>query len=77
LSNGAWQASATPCRWRGYEYISGTAVIRASRNPHRFPWILEYGVSILKNTDGVSIHIIASLLTIWTRESFLLGLSNQ
>ena len=35
------------------------------------PWILEYGVSVLKNTDGVSIHIIALTLTIWTPKSLL------
>lgn len=32
------------------------------------PWILEYTVSVLKNTDGVLIHIIALTLTIWTQK---------
>lgn len=61
---------------RGHECIAGTAAIRAHRNPHRFPWILEYGVSILKNTDGVSMHTIASPLTVWSQVS-LLGFPNQ
>lgn len=35
------------------------------------PWILEYSVSVLRNTDGVSIHIIALPLTIWTQKRLL------
>ena len=30
------------------------------------PWMLESGVSVLKNTDGVTVHIIALTLTICT-----------
>lgn len=36
-----------------------------------FPWILEYGISVLKNTDGVSVHIIALTLTIWAQKRLL------
>lgn len=42
------------------------------------PWILEYGVSVLKNTDGVSIYIIDLTLTIWTQKRLcLLGFPNR
>lgn len=30
------------------------------------PWTLGSGVSVLRNTDGVTIHLIALTLTIWT-----------
>lgn len=33
------------------------------------PWILEYGVRVLKNTDGASTYLIALPLTIWTQKS--------
>lgn len=42
------------CRWRGCEYVSGTAAIRQAEIHTGFPWILEYGVIVLKNTDGVA-----------------------
>lgn len=28
------------------------------------PWLLEYGIRVLRNADGVSEHIIALILTI-------------
>lgn len=37
LSGGAWQASGTSCRWRGCACVPGSAAIRMSRNPYRFP----------------------------------------
>lgn len=36
-----------------------------------FPWLLEYGISVLRNADGVSVHIIALTLTIWTQKRLL------
>lgn len=36
LSNDVWQPSGMWCRWKGYEYVSGTK-IRTTEIPHRFP----------------------------------------
>lgn len=36
-----------------------------------FPWLLEYGINVLGNADGVSVHIIALTLTIWTQKRLL------
>lgn len=35
------------------------------------PWTLGSGVSVLRNTDGVTIHLIALTLTIWTLKRLL------
>lgn len=34
-------------------------------------WILESGISVLKNTNGIAIHIIALTVTIWTQKRLL------
>lgn len=45
--------------------------LEQAKNPHRFPLDIGLCVSVLKNADGVSIHIIALTLTIWTQKKLL------